>query len=64
MLSVDANLIPSVHVQRRSSDPPAVTNASSRPLGRGTPEDVEALKHGVATIAGLALREGREVYAA
>ena len=29
-----------------------------------TPEDVEALKDGVATIIGPALREGREVYAA
>ena len=29
-----------------------------------TPEDVEALKDGVATIVGPALREGREVYAA
>jgi predicted nucleotidyltransferase len=28
-----------------------------------TPEDVEALKDGVATIVGPALREGREVYA-
>jgi hypothetical protein len=29
-----------------------------------TPEDVESLKDGVATIVGPALREGREVYAA
>ena len=29
-----------------------------------TPEDVEALKDGVATIVGPAMREGREVYAA
>ena len=29
-----------------------------------TPEDVEALKDGVATIVGPAIREGREVYAA
>ena len=29
-----------------------------------TPEDVENLKDGVATIVGPALREGREVYAA
>jgi predicted nucleotidyltransferase len=29
-----------------------------------TPEDVETLKDGVATIIGPALREGREVYAA
>ena len=29
-----------------------------------TPEDVECLKDGVATIVGPALREGREVYAA
>ena len=29
-----------------------------------TPEDVEALKDGVATIIGPAMREGREVYAA
>lgn len=29
-----------------------------------TPEDVDALKHGVATIIGPAVREGREVYAA
>ena len=28
-----------------------------------TPEDVEALKGGVATIVGPAMREGREVYA-
>lgn len=29
-----------------------------------TPEDVETLKDGVATIVGPAMREGREVYAA
>lgn len=29
-----------------------------------TPEDVEALKDGIATIVGPAMREGREVYAA
>ena len=29
-----------------------------------TPEDVEALRDGVATIVGPAVREGREVYAA
>jgi predicted nucleotidyltransferase len=29
-----------------------------------TPEDIEALKDGVATIIGPAMREGREVYAA
>lgn len=29
-----------------------------------TPEDVEALKDGVATIVGPSMREGREVYAA
>jgi len=29
-----------------------------------TPEDVDALEHGVAAIIGPAVREGREVYAA
>jgi hypothetical protein len=29
-----------------------------------TPEDVESLRDGVATIVGPAMREGREVYAA